>query len=280
LKINEDYPDDIKTLIEDQERCMKAGNNQDKCYSVSLKTKNAQCCILEYISKQSNSVNCSMIAGSIKEVKEAFTPRIKAIFKELFGFLVYGIPTGRSEDDLINELRFKQNYQCKDGNYELLYGYENFTSEDKTILKSNQHCLRYFYSYVIDPDFLNKMPSKEKCFNADLLENSKDLGIKCGFYEFTIKYMSGKSGEFKSCYVYDTDIIKNKKIDEKSKSNFSMLAMQYAITQGEMMVSYVVVFSDSDGNKYSYDSLTDKVSSSTQCQISKYLLFLLIIFLF
>jgi hypothetical protein len=92
--------------------------------------------------------------------------------------------------------------------------------------------------------------------------------------------MSGKSGEFKSCYVYDTDIIKNKKIDEKSKSNFSMLAMQYAISQGEMMVSYVVVFSDSDGNKYSYDSLTDKVSSSTKCQISKYLLFLLIIFLF
>jgi hypothetical protein len=46
------------------------------------------------------------------------------------------------------------------------------------------------------------------------------------------------------------------------------------------MVSYVVVFSDSDGNKYSYDSLTDKVSSSTKCQISKYLLFLLIIFLF
>lgn len=280
LKINEDYPDDIKTLIEDQERCLEVGNNQDKCYSVSLKTKNAQCCILEYISNQSSSVNCSMIGGSVKEVEEAFTPRNKAILKELFGIWVYGFPTKRSEEELINEFRYKQNYQCKDGNFEILYGYDNYTSEDKAILKSNQHCLRYFYSYVIDPDFLDKMPSKEKCFNADLLENSKNIGIKCGFYEFTIKYVSGNSGEFKSCYVYDTDIIKNKKIDEKSKGNFSILAMQYAISQGEMMVSYVVVFSDSDGHKYSYDSSTNKVSSSTKCQISKYLLFLLIIFLF
>ena len=56
--------------------------------------------------------------------------------------------------------------------------------------------------------------------------------------------------------------------------------MQYAISQGEMMVSYVVIFSDSDGNKYSYDSSIGKVSRSNKCQVSKYLLFLLIIFLF
>ena len=38
-----DYPDDIKTLIEDQERCYEAGTQKNKCYSVSLKTLNAQC---------------------------------------------------------------------------------------------------------------------------------------------------------------------------------------------------------------------------------------------
>ena len=37
------YSDDIKTLIEDQERCYEAGTQKDKCYSVSLKTPNAQC---------------------------------------------------------------------------------------------------------------------------------------------------------------------------------------------------------------------------------------------
>ena len=63
LKLNKEFPNDIKTLNEDKEKCMEVGNNQDKCYSISLKTKNAQCCILEYISNQSNSVNCSMIGG-------------------------------------------------------------------------------------------------------------------------------------------------------------------------------------------------------------------------
>ena len=283
LKLNEDYPDypdDVKTLIEDEERCLDAGATQDKCYSVELKTKKAQCCILEMIFYGSHSVDCSIIVGSVKDVKEYFTPKTKAIYKELFGFMVYGMPTDQTEEELINEFRHKQNYQCKDGNFEILFGYDNYTSEEKSIFKSNQHCLRYFYSYVIDYDFLDKMPSKEQCFNADLLESSKTIGIKCGFYEFKIKYVSGNSGEFKSCYVYDTDIIKNKKIDDESKANLSALAMQYATSQGEIMVSYVVYFSDSDGNRYSYDSSTDKVSSSSKSQISKYLLFLLILFLF
>ncbi len=42
------------------------------------------------------------------------------------------------------------------------------------------------------------------------------------------KILSGNSGEFKSCYIYDTDIIISEKIDEKSKGNFSML-VSYAI---------------------------------------------------
>ena len=282
LKINEDYPypDDIKTLIEDQERCLEAEAIPLECYSITLKTKNAQCCIMEMTSYKSHNTDCSIVVGSIEDVKKNFTPKTDAIFKELFGFLVYGIPTGQSEEELINEFRHSQNYECKDGDFKFLFGYENYTSEEKLLMKSDKHCLRYFYSYVIDPDFMEKMPSKKQCYNADLLESSKKIGIKCGFYEFKIKYVSGKSGEFKSCYVFDTDIIKNKKIDDESKANFSALAMQYAAIQGETMVSYVVTFSDSDGNKYSYDSQTNKVSSSNNSQISKYLLFLLFLFLF
>ena len=268
-------------MIEDEERCLEAEAIPDECYSVALKTKNAQCCILEMTSYKSHDIDCSIILGSIKDIKENYTPKTNAFSKELFGFSVYGMPTEQSEEELINEFRHSQNYECKDGNFEYLYGYENYTSEEKLLFKSDQHCLRYFYSYVIDPDFMEKMPSKEQCFNADLLESSKNIGLKCGFYEFKIKYGSGNSGEFKSCYIFDTDIIKNKKIDDASKSNFSALAMLYAATQGETMVSYVVTFSDSDGNKCTYDSWTNKVSSSSNNnQISKYLLFLLILLFF
>ena len=281
-----DYPDDIKTLIEDQERCYEAGTQKDKCYSVSLKTPNAQCCILEYISYTSHDTYCSIIEGSIEDVKNnLYTPKIKAILKEYFGFQVYGLGeiVGKDEEEMINEIRNKQNYQCKDGDFDIPYGYETYTSQDKSILKSNQQCLRYFHSYVIDYDYMDKMPSKEQCFNADLLESSKNIGIKCGFYEFTIRYVSGNSGNFKSCYVFDTDIIKNRKIDNQSKTYLSALAYQYASLQNEMFASYIVDFSDSDGNSFRYDSLTNTVTSLSKGEnnkISKYLLFLFILILF
>ena len=104
-------------------------------------------------------------------------------------------------EELENSLRHKQIYKCKDCDFTFSYGYYDYTSQEKAILKSSKHCLRYFYSYVLDEDLVNNMPSKDKCFNANISESSKNNGIECGYYEFNIKFISGKSKIFKSCYL-------------------------------------------------------------------------------
>jgi hypothetical protein len=50
------------------------------------------------------------------------------------------------------------------------------------------------------------MPSKEDCFNADLLQSTKDAGISCGFIEIHLNFQSGKKLNFNTCNLFNPEM--------------------------------------------------------------------------
>ena len=255
-----ELPQSILDIQEDAETCSEEEYNEDSCFGISssLKTPNSQCCLLELITNQETSRICSLIAGTTEEAKSQSSAKsTKAFLKELYGFSVYVF---EYEEDV--ELKHKQNYKCKDGTFSISYGYEEYSSEEIKVIKSEKHCLRYFYSYALDYDFLKKMPSEDDCFKADILQNSKDNSLKCGYYQFNIKYSNGNTKTYSTCYLLDPNILKTKEMDERSTGYFQVLAMNYAMNEGENYSGYTIDFSDSEGNSMRYDPLTNKVEIS------------------
>lgn len=288
--ILDDYdglPESARKYIEAQEKCEGAGNNRDLCFSKtsSLNIPNFQCCILDFKSKDESSVSCSLLGGSIEQINEQKNSKmIKAILREIYGFTFFIF----SEEDSDFDVKHSQKYDCQDGKTEINYGYEEYNSADEEKLKSNKHCLRYFYSYSLDYDYKEKFPTNNDCYNADLLPTSEDAGLKCGYGEFTLKYISGKSEVYRTCYFYDSNAIKTKTFDDQSTNAFDNYAWAVSSSEEDSLLSYTVEISDDSGNKLRYDSLTKEVTVPSTSQSSskgvkdiksKYFLFLLILIL-
>ena len=279
-------PESARKYIEAQEKCTEAGNDRDLCFSKtsSLNIPNLQCCILALQTKDESYTNCSFLGGSIEQINEQKNSKmIKAILKELYGFTIYKL---NSDGDSTFDPKFSQKYDCQDGKAEIYYGYEEYSSADEETLKSNKHCLRYFYSYSLDYDFKEKFPTNNDCYNADLLPTSEDAGLKCGYGEFNLKYISGNSEVYRTCYFYDSNAIKTKTFDDQSTNAFDIYAWTVSSSEGDSLLSYTVDISDDSGNKLRYDSLTKQVTIPSTSQSSskgvkdiksKYLLFLLIL---
>lgn len=279
----DEFPESIRNFMESLEKCQEAGEDKELCFSKTslLNTPNYQCCILEYIDHEGKEVNCSLTGQPIEKIKEQKNSiKLQAFIKEIVGFQIYKM------DFNATELRHIQKYDCHDGNFEIRYGYEEYSSDDKVKLKSDKHCLRYFYSPSLDPyNFKDNFPTNSDCYNADLLQSSKEVGVKCGYSEFNIKFLDGKSEVYKTCYFYDSDAVKTKSYDEQSTINFDQYVMM--VTQGQYL-SYTVEISDDSGNKLKYDSLTKEVtvpstsnssSKGVKDYKSKYLLLLILILL-
>ena len=282
----DDIPETARKYIEAQEICEGAGNNRNLCFTKtsSLNIPNFQCCILDFQSKDESFKNCSLLGGSIEQINEQKNSKmIKAILREIYGFTLFIF---QSDGDTNFDARHSQKYDCQDGKTEINYGYEEYNSADEEKLKSNKHCLRYFYSYAIDYNFKEKFPTNNDCYNADLLPTSEDAGLKCGYGEFNLKYISGNSEVYRTCYFYDSNAIKTKTFDDQSTNAFDIYAWTVSSSEGDSLLSYTVDISDDNGNKLRYDSLTKQVTIPSTSQSSskgvkdiksKYLLFLLIL---
>ena len=283
---NLDYlPPEIQSYMKDLEKCREGEDKESSCFSLSssLQNRNYQCCIFIL---NSETPECFILGGSIADFKKMKnSEKAKALLKEMAGYYIYGLPydIDDNEDSRRNDIKNSQNYKCQDGEETIFYGYDNYSSDDKNRIQSDKHCLKYYYAYATDMNYKNNKPTKDQCFNAELLQSSKDAGLKCGFYEFHLKFLSGKTEIYTACYIYDPDIIKTKTIDDNTKSNFDNIGNQFTSSENDQFVGYTVDFWDSEGNKLSYDPLTGKVESSSsnskriKIQSSIYLLFLLIL---
>ena len=144
-------------------------------------------------------------------------------------------------------------YECIDGNFIFNYGYDIFTDEEITLLKSDNHCLRYNYNQDI-------FTSKEDCYNSVLLQSSKDEGLSCGYFEYNLKYSDGSSETIKSCGIFNKELINYNQLDQKTKETVKNFVTDNTET-GKTITSYEVNLSDNDGNSLVYNSLSETVSN-------------------
>ena len=222
-----------------------------------------------------NDYSCIALNGSIDLLKIVFEDKkYKALLKELFGFYQYGlyyIEEDGKKYYFASDLSYNQTYKCKDGSYKISVGYDTYTENEKKILESNTHCLKYFYRHLYEENFeydeekdkyYLKQVSNNDCFNANLLQSSKDEGISCGYYEFKLNYIDGTTDTLTTCYLYNENFYKNGEFDEQTKTEFEKLISQYSSENGKVSKSYITQFSDSEGNTYVFDSSTGKMESN------------------
>ena len=230
-----EFPEDIQNIMKDNEKCSEGNENLDNketCYSLSnqLSNKYYQCCILTITDYKGANSSCSLIGDSDTNelIKLTQTQETKALQKELFGYYIYGFPDdgNDSPNKRIEENKFLQSYECKDGEFSFSYGYDTYTNEDQSILKSEKHCLYYFYGYTLRPyDFMDNLPTQEDCFKAEMLQSSKDSGLKCSYFNFTFKDFNGNPKPYSTCYFY---IPGSATFDDRSTGAFTMLC-QYIV---------------------------------------------------
>ena len=260
-------PQNYEAISNDISLCLD-NKDIDTCSNVILSSGFYQCCKVTLTTYYSSDSICSIQVTPITPFKQMMEDKsIKALYKEISGYLIYGYANSESQE----YLKSKTEYQCKDGTATYLFGYDTYTDDEINLFKSGNHCMKYFY----DNYLLN---SKDDCFNSKITQASKNAGLSCGYYEFNLKYSDGTSESYKSCNIFNKAIIDYQKVDDKTKENFETFVSTNQ--NGEKIVlSYSVQFSDSSGNKFVYDSLSQKIMTNGNDQtnnsvihsISKYL---------
>ena len=157
---NSNYPSNMPKefyeQMEMQEKCSEAEEEEEKCLAITLSNSNYRCCMLTIDYPINNKDNkdektCFIMYKDIKALQEVYNNKIfKAQMKEIFGFLQYGLYFIEEDGKKYyladsNTFKMKQIYKCSDGTAELSFGYDTYSSEDKSLYDSDDHCLKYFY---------------------------------------------------------------------------------------------------------------------------------------
>jgi len=258
-------------ILNDAFLCMEG--EYGYCSNVKLNSGVYQCCNVVTTSYGYEYPFCSVQMTPISLYKEQMENEItKALFKEMFGYSKYEINNSVNSE----YLKTKIEYNCKDGNLTILYGYDTYTDDEIKVFQSGNHCLKYIYEQ-------NFSTTQENCFNSVLTQNAKDAGLTCGFFEFNIKYTDNTVDNIKTCNIFNKDVANYGNIDEKTKESFTTIVNSN--NEQKVVLSYTVEFSDESGYTLVYDSTTEKVSSTDSdnseftIKFSKYILFLIILLL-
>ena len=259
---------DSEAIKKDISLCSN-NKNTNTCSSVHLYTGYYHCCKLTSETVFSSISFCSALFIGINKIWELKTT--KALNKEIFGITKYRY--GYEHDLNPDYIKLRLIYECIDGKSINEFGYDTYTSEDIEILQSDEHCLNYIYNNRI-------FSSKEECYDSVLLPSSKDVGLSCGYFKYTLKYSDGSSDEIESCGIFNRDLIKQKNIDDKSKESYQSFINSNK-DEGKIVVSFEANLSNKEGQYIVYDSVTDSITSSNSKKnlTLNYLLFLTIILL-
>lgn len=271
------YSQNYEQMFNDIELCLY-NDNTNNCTNVKMTSGVYQCCKVKTSGYYLDNTLCSIQVTPISLFKEQMEDKTtKALFKEIFGYSLYnGYNYGYNE--YRDYMKIKIDYYCKDGNATSLFGYDTYTNEEINVLQSDNHCLRFIYSDIL----YNSYATKENCFNSVLTQSSINVGLTCGFFEFTIIYSDRTRDSIKTCNIFNKELINYGKLDDKTKESFESVVNSNK-NSSKIVLSYTVDFSDKNGNKLFYDSETETVSSDNlkvnSISISKYLIFLSVLLL-
>jgi hypothetical protein len=279
----------IPTMCQESEAVI----TEDQCLNTPLDYKILQCCYLKLsidgAEEIANTATCTPMPKAVEAIKEVKDlSQFKAITKEMAGFIKYNYATEYQQIDLSVTLDLKCNNV-----EEMTFNVGKYTDEEKKILLSSDHCLKYT---------MNLMNPNIKCENGLLLDSSKQAGLECGYaaIEFKFKYgIDVPLPSFKTCTIFNLDIYQRiinsglgEGIKDILKGSINEVLETFLPQQKELIKlidSFRIDFYDAKGNMVSYNSTLNDYdvkpvtppseSKSFLLNISKYLLiFSLILF--
>ena len=228
----------------DEKLCNEVDYNNNDCWSVELKSKNNICCLTNepnYNNLSEIITQCSII--SYEDFNIYSNPKLKAMIREINGFNSIDSFNEELNNDIDTYFEFEA--LCKDGNISYNSDESKYTNEEINILKSNTHCL-YYYSNSYEITSI----TKEKCFNANLLESTKDEGIECGYYNFEITYDGEIKKNIQTCYLLNLDNLNTKQLDNFIQNEMDSFVNIYSEYKS---ISYEIEIFGPDGNSFKYN---------------------------
>ena len=201
LSIPNDEEDDAK-------KCELAGTDKNECQAVKLSNNNNQCGFTTITSSEGTENNCVLYPFPAKDRVDMFkSKQYYAFMKEYAAFALYNPYNGG--EVLLDDLKIKATASCKDVELNTSFCYDEYTEEDKNIVKSEDYCLNYYFESIS-----NDFQGKHDCKNGKVLDSSKNAGLECGNIEIKVK-MQGETQKMKSCYLYSYDLFsKNSEFKE------------------------------------------------------------------
>jgi hypothetical protein len=255
LKINSDFVEDN---YYDLMNCM--GTDETECTSVKLKTKNLECCRFDittysgyYNNRESTESICSAVFTNY--VSQDMMKQIESIAIEQFGILEVYLD--------IDIPRIKEKITCSKNSATYNFGDYNYTQADKKKLKSENHCLYYYFNSIGENLFNDKniSISKDKCINAESLDITKNSDIYCAYADVAILYSDGTKNEFKTCYFLPSESIKSKQLDPTTEAALKKFAETEA-DKNKVLSEYEAKLVDKNGRSLTYNSNKGVIDSS------------------
>ena len=237
------------TQNDDDDPCL-GETDKNKCFSIKLETPGAQCCL--------SNGKCFSI--SLIPFLLGSDIVYKSIEKEIYKYNRYGEFTG----------------ECKSGKISLANKDMELTEAEQEIVKLNNYCLNYHENAK---NGVSKLESKENCFNAKILDSSNELGLECGFYDFTFISQYGEK-TIKTCFLLNPSILSQSTVDDGTKLIMNHIAKDLFLNSE--YTSFTSKIYSSTGISKIYNSTKETledIPNSSKIIISKnlFLLFLIII---
>ena len=182
------------------------------------------------------------------------------MLKEYVGFEVYGPMNHYDyydddydyEQERLNDMKEQLDVECKDSQkFTFKAGYDEYTEEDKEILRSKESCLYYTYESV-----RKNFQVSHDCKTGKVLDSSKKAGIECGNVEISFQ-SPGASGVLNTCFLFSHDFYSKNTLPKGAEE----VIKYYLYDEGDLNIEkFSISVSDGNGN----NKVTIKMESNCQ----------------
>ena len=246
----------------DFKNCREQDTSQ--CSSYKLESKAFQCCYSNYTrsydDKSYYDYSCDVMLNPLQlALDEIKTENGKLMFKEYYGFEFFVMY------DIKENLLFKNEYSCSDGKYSFGSNTKDYTEKEKEIFKSNDYCLRPLIK-AYRPEKI----TKETCFNSKLATTGNS-GISCGYYEMKLYFNTGTNSDYKTCFLFNEDTLKNKNVGRLFKINSEEYSILEADEDFNELSYYQITMTNPKGRYFIYNSKDYNVTIDTDINSAKVL---------
>ena len=249
------HSDFVNDNYSDLMNCMTTDTN--KCSSVKLNTNGLECCNFK-ITYVNNRYGDTEICSAVftKYVSQSMMKQIESIAIE-----DYGILKAYANIDIP---RLKEKITCSSATATYEFGGYTYTSSDLEKLKSENHCLYYYYNSIQRNLFTKSSVSisKDLCINAESLDVTKNADIYCAYAEVAILYSDNTKTEFKTCYFLPSESIKTGQLDPTTEAALKGVSDNQATKSNKVVSEYEAKLVDKNGRSITYNSIKGIVASS------------------